>query len=269
MRPIRLEISAFGPYAQKTVVDFEQMGKEGLYLVSGDTGAGKTSIFDAISYALFGAPSGHDRNNNMLRSKYADSNTPTYVELDFECAGRKYKIRRNPSYKRPKNRGQGETTESASAELWLPDGKNVSETTEVRVNSKIKEIIGVEYDQFTKIVMIAQGEFREFLMADTKGRIPILQKLFRTEKYEAFQNRITEEKRRAEREYDNAKGDVKHPAKNITCALDSPIAERLNALKLGLDQQDIVVPVEDFIKIIEDIQTEDEKSKVSLERKLQ
>jgi exonuclease SbcC len=123
MRPLKLTISAFGPYAGKEVLDLDKLGENGLYLITGTTGAGKTSIFDAITYALYGAPSGGARDDSMLRSKYADDTVPTEVELTFMDKGQKYVVRRNPNYKRKKLRGTGMTEEKANAELKMPDGR--------------------------------------------------------------------------------------------------------------------------------------------------
>ena len=118
MRPIKLTMSAFGPYAGKTVIDLDKLGTSGLYLITGDTGAGKTTIFDAITFALYGEASGSTRDVNMFRSKYAGPKTPTEVELTFAYAGKTYTVRRNPEYDRPKTRGEGTTTEKANAELY-------------------------------------------------------------------------------------------------------------------------------------------------------
>ena len=117
MRPITLTMSAFGPYAAKTVIELDKLGTNGLYLITGDTGAGKTTIFDAITYALYGEASGNTRDVNMFRSKYAEPSTPTEVELTFEYAQKIYTVKRNPEYDRPKARGEGYTTEKANAEL--------------------------------------------------------------------------------------------------------------------------------------------------------
>ena len=125
MRPVKLTMSAFGPYAGSTEVDFSRLGERGLYLITGDTGAGKTTIFDAITFALYGEPSGETREASMLRSKYADAATPTFVELVFVLRGQEYRVRRNPEYSRPKARGEGFTVQKSDAELTLPDGRVV------------------------------------------------------------------------------------------------------------------------------------------------
>ncbi len=193
MRPLRLELCAFGPYAGATVVDFSQFGDHGLYLICGDTGAGKTTLFDAISFALFGTPSGHVRDESMLRSDFAAPDTPTYVELTFEHRGEVYTIRRNPRYRRPKKRGKGAddadfTDETAKVELRLPDGSTVDKIGEAK--DKVGELLGIDEAQFSQIVMIAQGDFRALLTADTNTRRGILRRLFGTGKVGRFQDEL-------------------------------------------------------------------------------
>ena len=126
MRPNKLIMSAFGPYSGRTVVELDKLGQNGLYLITGDTGAGKTTIFDAITYALFGEASGDNRETSMFRSKYEEPETPTEVELYFTCKGKDYYIKRNPEYDRPKSRGEGITTEKANAEIHFPDGRVIN-----------------------------------------------------------------------------------------------------------------------------------------------
>ena len=176
MRPIKLTMSAFGPYAGKTTLDLDKLGERGLYLITGDTGAGKTSIFDAIIFALYGSASGEAREVSMLRSKYAADTTPTEVELTFIYGGKEYTVRRNPDYERPK-RGGGTTIQKASAELYYPDGSVVTKMRDV--NAAIEEIIGVGREQFTGIAMLAQGEFLKLLFAPTVERKKIFQRIFR------------------------------------------------------------------------------------------
>ena len=148
MRPLRLTLSAFGPYAAQTTLDLEKLGKGGLYLITGDTGAGKTTIFDAITYALYDHSSSGIREGSMLRCKYADDKTPTFVELEFEVHGVRYTVRRNPEYQRPKTRGEGMTTEKADATLTYPDDRPPV-TKAKDVTAAVQEIIGLDYNQFS------------------------------------------------------------------------------------------------------------------------
>lgn len=185
MRPLKLTMSAFGPYAQETTVDFERLGSCGLYLVCGDTGAGKTTIFDAISFALYGAPSGSDRDAHTLRSDFASPTTPTFVELVFEHKGKTYRVWRNPAYEKPKKSGEGYTTQVADAEFC--EQGEVPVTKPRAVNKAVADLLGIDRNQFSQIVMIAQGDFRRLLSAGTAERGEILGKIFGTEPYRRFQ----------------------------------------------------------------------------------
>ncbi len=191
MRPIKLTMSAFGPYASKTVIDFEKFGKSGLYLIAGDTGAGKTTIFDAIAYALYGKTSGDNREASMLRSKYANPDTPTEVELIFEYSTFTYRIKSNPEYERPAKRGEGTTKEKANAELFYPDGRVVTKQNEVY--KEIIDIMGIDHGQFSQIAMIAQGDFLKLLLASTDDRIKIFRRLFNTTIYQSLQDKLRAE----------------------------------------------------------------------------
>ena len=173
MRPLKLTMSAFGPYAETVVLDFEQLGSSGLYLVTGDTGAGKTTIFDAITFALYGEASGNAREPSMLRSKYAAPKTPTEVELTFLYGGSTYTVKRNPEYQRPKERGEGFTKKAADACLTMPDGKVITKLKDV--NTAIRQIVGLDREQFAQVSMIAQGDFLKLLLAGTKERQAISQ----------------------------------------------------------------------------------------------
>ena len=192
MRPLQLTLSAFGPYAAQTTLDLEKLGKGGLYLITGDTGAGKTTIFDAITYALYDHSSSGIREGSMLRCKYADDKTPTFVELEFEVHGVRYTVRRNPEYQRPKTRGEGMTTEKADATLTYPDDRPPV-TKAKDVTAAVQEIIGLDYNQFSQIVLIAQGQFTKLLNASTEERSRIFRKLFRTQRYAQLQERLQAE----------------------------------------------------------------------------
>ena len=181
MRPLKLVMSAFGPYGGETVVDFEQLGTRGLYLICGDTGAGKTTIFDAISYALYGEVSAADtskREPRQLRSDFADPSVETFVDLTFEYRGEVFHIRRNPEYARAKKRGEGTTLQIARVEFERPGKPTLTKDREV--NAAVEELLGIDRSQFGQIVMIAQGEFRKLLTADTKTRQAIFRRLFGT-----------------------------------------------------------------------------------------
>ena len=184
MKPLTLTVSAFGPFADEVHIDLSPLTSGGLYLISGDTGAGKTTIFDAISYALYGAPSGDHRDASMLRSKYADPSRKTFVELTFSYHENTYRIRRTPSYER-----EGlKTPQAAEAELHIPDRPPITRLREV--NEEIIRIMGVDRAQFSQIAMIAQGDFLKLLHATTKERIDIFRRLFGTEKFASLQERL-------------------------------------------------------------------------------
>lgn len=192
MKPLKLVLSAFGPYAGRTEIDFTRLGEQGLYLITGDTGAGKTIIFDALCYALYGETSGGTREASMLRSQYAAADVPTFVELAFRLRGQEYVVRRNPEYLRPAKRGSGLTLERAAAELCYPDARQpVTKTGEV--DRAVKELLGLDYKQFTQIAMIAQGQFRKFLDTNTDERSKIFRELFHTEFYQSLQERLKRE----------------------------------------------------------------------------
>lgn len=231
MRPIRLTMSAFGPYANKTTLDLDSLGESGLYLITGDTGAGKTTIFDGIAYALYGEPSGANRRGEMLRSKYATPDTPTEVELIFDCHGKRYTVRRVPEYERPKARGEGTTKQSAEATLILPDGKVITKVNEV--TGAIEEIIGVNRDQFLQIAMIAQGEFLKLLLAPTDDRIEIFRHLFKTEPYKRLQDLLSDETRALNDKREDAKKSVKQYIDGLLVNEDSPLSVELALAKRG------------------------------------
>ena len=191
MKPLKLTMSAFGSYAGKNVIDFTGQ-QQGIFLITGDTGAGKTTIFDAITYALYNQTSGGERNGNMMRSQYARPETETYVELEFLYRGQTYRVRRNPDYKITKTLKNGKIREqkvSHSVELTLPDGTVFPEKKNA-TDAKIIEILGLTADQFSQIVMIAQGDFLKLLYTKSDERKMIFSKLFRTDIYWKIQENL-------------------------------------------------------------------------------
>lgn len=233
MKPLKLVLSAFGPYAGRTEIDFTRLGEQGLYLITGDTGAGKTIIFDALCYALYGETSGGTREASMLRSQYAQADVPTFVELAFRLRGQEYVVRRNPEYQRPAKRGSGLTLERAAAELRYPDARQpVTKTGEV--DRAVKELLGLDYKQFTQIAMIAQGQFRKFLDTNTDERSKIFRELFHTEFYQSLQERLKREALDKYKECDELQRRTAQFLGGISCA-DYP--EQAAKLELWRQQE--------------------------------
>ena len=234
MRPLKLKISAFGPYAGEETVNFDDLCKKGskggLYLITGNTGAGKTYLFDAISYALFGTTSGDNRTVDSLRSKYADPKVPTYVELTFSYRGKEYKVKRTPPYMRPKISGKGETPIQASAELTFPGG-TCSKLKEV--NEKIYDILGINQEQFSRIAMIAQGDFYKLLFAKTSQRKEILSRMFDITTYTKLQDRLKEETKKLEDKYSDNKKLMTHSIRGILCEENSDAFSKVADAKNG------------------------------------
>ena len=187
MKPLKLIMSAFGPYAKQVEVDFTKLNG-GLFLITGDTGAGKTTIFDAIIYALFGEASGSERDPQNFRSKYADIKTPTFVELTFSYNDKIYTVKRNPEYMRPSARGDGVAVQKAEAELITPGGKTYAKVKDV--DAAVKEILGVDAKQYKQIAMIAQGDFLRLLNADTAERMNIFREIFKTQNFRILQDEL-------------------------------------------------------------------------------
>ena len=243
MRPVTLTMSAFGPYAGEVSVNFDALGTSGLYLITGDTGAGKTTIFDAITFALFGEPSGDNRDAGMLRSQYASPETPTEVELVFDYAGRRYTVRRNPQYTRRKTRGEGFTEEKANAELRYPDGRLVARTREV--NQAVTEILGVDRGQFSQIAMLAQGDFRKLLKATTDERKKIFQKLFHTENFYALQMRLKDEAGRLGKEYEKTETSIRQYSAGIMVREDDVLSLEVKKAK------DSALPMDEVMALLD------------------
>lgn len=201
MRPLELILSAFGPYAGEVVVAFSRLGERGLYLITGDTGAGKTTLFDGIAFALYGEASGVNREAAMLRSSFAKGETPTFAQLTFRCGGKTYTVRRNPEYLRPAKRGKKIVTEKADAQLTFSDGRPPI-TGSREVTRAVSEVIGLDRTQFSRVAMIAQGEFLQLLLAKTEERSKIFREIFHTGPYQQLQEALREETARKKTAYE-------------------------------------------------------------------
>lgn len=249
MRPLKITMSAFGPYAGKVTLDMQKLGKSGIYLITGDTGAGKTTVFDAISYALYGEASGNYRENTTLRSKYASADTPTFVELEFEYNNEIYKINRNPEYPRPNKRGEGFTKQSANAELVMPDGSVITKIKEV--SAKVEEIIGINKNQFSQIAMIAQGDFRKLLNCETNDRSKIFRKIFKTEPYHNIEIKLSSLFNELKRNREKEKSGIEQYINQLKCNENDTLSLELERAKSG----DVLI--EDVIKLAGEIINKD------------
>lgn len=249
MRPLKITMSAFGPYAGEVTLDMQKLGKSGIYLITGDTGAGKTTVFDAISYALYGEASGNYRENTTLRSKYASADTPTFVELEFEYNNEIYKINRNPEYPRPNKRGEGFTKQNANAELVMPDGSVITKIKEV--SAKVEEIIGINKNQFSQIAMIAQGDFRKLLNCETNERSKIFRKIFKTEPYHNIEIKLSSLFNELKRNREKEKSGIEQYINQLKCNENDTLSLELERAKSG----DVLI--EDVIKLAGEIINKD------------
>ena len=261
MRPVKLTIAGFGPYAGTQELDFEKLGKSGLYLITGDTGAGKTTIFDAITYALFGAASGEGREAHMLRSKYARPDQPTFVELTFDYGDKRYTVRRNPEYERAKARGAGTTKQPADALLTYPDGRVASKLREV--DAAVAGIIGLNREQFSQVAMIAQGDFRKLLQADTKDRQKIFRDIFGTGLFVVLQERLKSRAAEMHGELRQTMLSIRQFVDGLVCGEDSLLAQDVKQAKAG------ETPMADTMALIDRLIAEDAAAEETLARQLQ
>lgn len=249
MRPLKITMSAFGPYAGEVTLDMQKLGKSGIYLITGDTGAGKTTIFDAISYALYGEASGNYRENTTLRSKYASADTPTFVELEFEYNNEIYKINRNPEYPRPNKRGEGFTKQRAEAKIFMPDNSVITNIKEV--TAKVEEIIGINKNQFSQIAMIAQGDFRKLLNCETNERSKIFRKIFKTEPYHNIEIKLSILFNELKRNREKEKSGIEQYINQLKCNENDTLSLELEKAKKG----DVLI--EDVIKLAGEIINKD------------
>jgi len=233
MKPLNLIISAFGPYAGRVELPLREFGSGGLFLICGDTGAGKTTIFDAISFALFGEVSGSTRTLDTLRSNFALPDTKTFVELLFSHGGKEYKVLRNPNYKRPKKRGSGEATENADAVLTLPDGS--VRTGSSRVTQEIVSLLGIDHRQFKQVAMIAQGEFLDLLLAESAERAEIFRRVFSTDLFRRVEELLKDRELELRRGWEESARGILQDAALIRPEEDSPLEKALSPCLGGRD----------------------------------
>lgn len=232
MRPLKLGLSAFGPYAELQTIDFTLLKDKNIFLITGPTGAGKTTIFDAISYALFGEASGSSRDKDSLRSDFASPETQTFIELEFELRDKVYKISRFPQQERKKSRGEGFILKNTEAQLLLPNGEVITKVN--NVDEKISELLGINKNQFKQIVMLPQGEFRKLLEADSSERELIFRKIFSTETFEAIQKRLDEQKRTLYRSISDIKTKRDAHIKHIDAGSDELLLMLINSDDLNI-----------------------------------
>jgi len=195
MKPLRLSLEAFGPYAGRQELDFADLGDQSFFLIHGPTGAGKTSILDGISYALYGQTSGGQRETRDLRSHFAAADTPTRVTFDFALGGKTYRVERTPEQQVPKLRGGGTKKQLYAAHLWeLVGGTEVPLATEkpTVVDAAVADLLGFKASQFRQVVLLPQGRFQEFMLAGSAERQAILQTLFQTGRYAALAEALAE-----------------------------------------------------------------------------
>ncbi|MBD5384069.1 MAG: SMC family ATPase, partial [Ruminococcaceae bacterium] len=261
MRPLKLTMTAFGSYAQRTELDFTRLGTEGLYLITGDTGAGKTTIFDAITFALYGAPSGEFRRTEMMRSRSAAEDEPTAVELVFDCRGKQYTVMRSLAYQRKKKRGGGTTFEPARSLLTFPDGRKPLEK-DGEVTAKITEILGINESQFKQIIMLAQGDFRKMLFAKSTERQEIFRKLLDTEIYKLFQQKIKEKADNSVKELESAKADAVRVIDSSDCGESPQLIEAKESIISNMLPNLSVLDT--FSELLRSLSMDDEKKKAEL-----
>lgn len=195
MRPLRLEMTAFGPYPKKVILDFAVLANQSMFLITGPTGAGKTSILDAIVYALYGQTSGGLRDGSDMRSDYADATTPTSVVFEFQVGDHRYRMERTPKQELQKKRGTGTRTVLATASIseWIDEEWKLLATKAQEIRDYVQQIIGFRVDQFLQVVLLPQGDFRKLLVAPTSEREVLLHTIFKTSVYKRMQDVLKEE----------------------------------------------------------------------------
>jgi len=251
MKPTYLELCAFGPFAGQVILPLERIVSEGVFLVHGATGAGKTTIFDAVSFALFGNASGENRPADSFRSDFANEDAKTYVILEFSHGGSVYKIERSPAYRRPKQRGEGFTDSKAEAVLTMPDGLKI--VGYQMVTDKVEEILGVDYKQFKQISMIAQGEFLKLLTVESRERGEIFRKVFHTGELGRIGKELKDRMLKVKRFCEELDASIVQYYSGIDNSADSAYKEQINDF---LEKKDIHKTAE-FQEILQALVAED------------
>lgn len=273
MKPIKLIISAFGPYADKMPeIDFESFGDKGLFLISGDTGAGKTTIFDAICFSLYGETSGRYRGSKNLRSEYAGPTTESFVDFYFSHQGKNYHVYRRPSYDRPKQRGEGVITEKENAVFSCEGEKPIEGTT--AVNKAVEELLKIDFQQFKQIAMIAQGEFWNLLNASTDDRTKILRTIFMTSGYQNMEYKLKERKDASHSQKVKAEESIVQYFKEAAAPETSEHSEELFSLQDKAEKSRSAWNIRDMLEVLSCIISEDKaalkdgKEKFEAEKKI-
>lgn len=262
MKPLLLTMSAFGPYSEKVEIPFHELGQKGLFLITGDTGAGKTTIFDAIAFALYGETSGYIRTVDTIRSDFAQSITETYVVLKFFHKGKFYEVSRNPKYKYLKKDGKSVSVKTADAVLKLSDDTVV--TGNQSVTSEIIKILGIDYKQFKQIVMIAQGEFLKLLLADSKERAEIFRKVFNTDYYLKMQHSLKEREKGLKSQYADLQKNIQQYIQMIDCANEEKEYQIILKYQKEKDNQCFV----EIWNLLKSALEKEEKKKIEIEKEL-
>ncbi|MBR3518386.1 MAG: SMC family ATPase [Lachnospiraceae bacterium] len=268
MKPTKLIISAFGPYAgEMPAIDLTEFEDKGLFLISGDTGAGKTTIFDAISYALYGKTSGSYRDTKNLRSEYANESTETYVDLYFTHQGKEYHVWRRPGYERKKQRGEGMTTVPENAKFYAGDEKPIEGKTQV--DEAIKELLHIDEKQFKQIAMIAQGEFWDLLNAKTDERTKILRTIFQTSGYNNIEYRLKERMDDGYRLKKDTEHSILQYLDDVVLDPEEDQAEALTELKERAQRSGSVWNLEEMTDLLQSILKADAQRLQKVEEELQ
>ena len=263
MRPLTLTMSAFGPYAGVTEVAFDELGEQGLYLITGDTGAGKTFMFDAIVFALYGEASGSARETSMFRSKYAEADAETYVTLRFLYHGDEYEITRKPEYMRPAKRGEGMTLNRAEAVMTYPDRHVVTGSRDV--TAAVVALLGLDRNRFTQIAMIAQGDFLRLLYARTEERSAIFREIFHTKAYAVLQDKLRAESGTLRARCEEYAKSIAQYREGILWEEErTPAPENISTTEQLLDELDAVMAWQN--KIMEDLACDIQKTDDALEQ---